>query len=124
MEEILKFMNSQIAFNALWREVKPSNGAMIAYVDAVVNYETDLPSINKSVFCSGIILNNSNNFPGGKIDLPTREFNENIYHGGFNVNFQDFSYDGTNFVIEGEASPQKGYGFYKVTLSDIRVHNK
>lgn len=118
----MEIMNSQIAFNNLWRKAKPSNGAMIAYVDAVVNYETDLSFMNKNVFCQGIVLDNSNNFLGGRIDLPTDEFNENIYHGCFVAKYQNFSYDGINFVIEGESSSPKEYKIYKVTLSDIRVH--
>lgn len=114
-------MKSQIEFNKLWREVRSSRGSMVAYIDAVVNYETDLTDMNKNVFCQGIVLDNSNNFSGGRIDLPTNEFDENIYHGGFMAKYQDFSYDGINFVIEGMASLQKKYGAYKVTLSDIRV---
>ena len=85
-------MNSQNTFNALLEKIGPSNGAMIAYVDAVVNYETDLRTLNKIVFTSGIVLNNSNNFIGGRINLPTKIFNENIYHGDFKARwYQDFS---------------------------------
>ena len=48
-------MNSQNTFNALLEKIGLSNGAMIAYVDAVVNYETDLRTLNKIVFTSGIV---------------------------------------------------------------------
>ena len=115
-----KFMNSQNAFNALWNKVKPANGAMIAYIEAVVSYQTDIARMNKTVFISGITLDNSDNFIGGRIDLPTDEFNENIYHGDFKAKYQDFYYDGVDFEIKGKANEQKEYNAYKVILSDIR----
>lgn len=119
-KEFAKFMKSQSAFDALWDKVRPVNGALIAHIDAVVSYETEIESLNKTVFTSGITLDNSNNFLGGIIDLPTKDFDENTYHGRFPAKFQDFSYDGNTFVIRGKSNEQKNYGNYKVTLSDIR----
>lgn len=116
-----KFINSQGAFNDLWDKVKPENGAMITHIDAVVSYQTDIASIDKTVSVSGITLDNSDDFMGGKIDLPTEEFDVNIYHGCFIAKYQDFFYDGSNFVIQGKANQEKKYRKYKVTLSDIRV---
>ena len=119
-KEDAKFINSQNAFNELWDKAKPSNGAMIAHIDAVVSYDTEIESLNKTVFTSEITLDNSNNFLGGIIDLPTEEFNENVYHGRFPAKFQDFSYNGNTFVIQGASNQEKNYGNYKVTLSYIR----
>jgi|GEM_PF-5520105 len=115
------FLNSQNAFNELWNKVKPANGAMIAYIKAVVSYQTDVASLNKTTFVSEITLDNSDNYNGGRIDLPTDEFNENIYHGRFIARYQNFSFNGSNFVIKGNASQQKKYKIYTVTLSDIRI---
>lgn len=114
------FLNSQNAFNELWNKLKPANGAMIAYIKAVVSYQTDVASLNKTTFVSEITLDNSDNYNGGRIDLPADEFNENIYHGSFIARYQDFSYDGSNFKINGTANQQKEYTYYEVTLSDIK----
>lgn len=116
------FINSQNAFNELWDKAKPSNGAMIAHIDAVVSYDTEIVSLNKTVITSGITLDNSNNFLGGIIDLPTEDFNENTYHGRFPAKFQNFLYNGNTFVIRGKSNEEKNYGNYKVTLSDIRFY--
>ena len=119
-KDFTKFMNSQSAFDVLWDKSKPSNGAMIAHIDAVVSYDTEIKSLNKTVFTSEITLDNSNNFLGGIIDLPTKDFDENTYHGRFHAKFQDFSYNGNTFVIRGKSNEQKNYGKYTVTLLDIR----
>lgn len=120
-KEFADFMKSQSVFNALWNIAKPSNGSMIANIDAVVSYYTDVASMNKTVFSSGITLDNSNNFLGGIIDLPTKDFNENIYHCRFHAKFQEYSFNGNTFVIQGTSNQEKNYGNYKVTLSDIRI---
>ena len=119
-KDFTKFMNSQSAFDVLWDKAKPSNGAMIAHIDAVVSYDTEIKSLNKTVFTSEITLDNSNNFLGGIIDLPTKDFDENTYHGRFHAKFQDFSYNGNTFVIRGKSNEQKNYDKYTVTLLDIR----
>ena len=120
-KEFADFMKSQSAFNALWNIAKPSNGSMIANIDAVVSYYTDVARMNKTVFSSGITLDNSNNFLGGIIDLPTKDFNENIYHGRFQAKFQEYSFNRNTFVIQGTSNQEKNYGNYKVTLSDIKI---
>lgn len=93
------FLNSQNAFNELWDKARPSNGAMIAYINAVVPYQTDVVDMNKTVLISGITLDNSDNHNGGRINFPTDDFNENIYHGSFIARYQNFSFNGSNFKI-------------------------
>lgn len=114
-------IKSQDEFLKLWKKFSPKNGAQVASVSATVKYKTDLPSMDDVKKVSQIIISNADNYKGGVISFSSYEFDEQDYFTEFRASFQDFEYDGMNFIIRGHSNGNKNFKEYQITLSDIEV---